>query len=98
MLQGVLFRFFFFFPFSRSFLDGSEVKWTRQAQGAPSLSDQSIGRDKEKIVNESYYKIEKKRMEVLCYSWQCSRRVQDRFISSNLTTKGKKLVDKSFDW
>lgn len=33
--------------------------------GAPSLSDQCIGRDKEKIVNESYNKIEKKRMEVL---------------------------------
>ena len=65
MQQGLLFRFFFPFPFSRSFLGGSEVKWTRQAQGAPSLSDQCIGRDKEKIVNESYNKIEKKRMEVL---------------------------------
>lgn len=65
MLQGMLFRFFFLFPFSRSLIDGSEVKWTHQAQGAPSLSDQCIGRDKEKIVNESYNKIEKKRMEVL---------------------------------
>ena len=65
MLQGILFRFFLLFPFSRTLLDGPEVKWTRQAQSAPSLSDQCVGGDKEKIVNESYKKIEEKRMEAL---------------------------------
>ena len=57
--------FFLSFSVSRTLLDGSEVKSTRQAQGAPSLSDQSVGGDKEKTVNESYKKIEEKRMEAL---------------------------------
>ena len=57
--------FFLSFSVSRTLLDGSEVKSIRQAQCAPSLSDQCVGGDKEKTFNESYKKIEEKRMEAL---------------------------------
>ena len=67
--MNVICVFFFLFPFfSRTSFDGSEVKSIRQGQGAPSLqtvSDQCAGADKEKIVNESYKKIEGKRTEAL---------------------------------
>ena len=61
----MLFHCFFLFPFPRTLIDDSEVKSTRQAQGVPSLSDECVGGDKEKTVNESYNKIEEKRMEAL---------------------------------
>ena len=64
--MNVICVFSFFFLFSRTSFDGSEAKLTRQAQGAPSLSDQCVGGDKKKIVYESSYKkIEEKRMEAL---------------------------------